>query len=96
MKPLIRFLPLAALVASLAMAKKPTDKATTPQLSPLEQYVQEVKRRSEKDISSSPGSLFSSTAVATAAMTPCSVLVMVGALASKPWTRGLACRSSIQ
>lgn len=61
MKPLIRFLPLAALVASLAMAKKPTDKATTPQLSPLEQYVQEVKRRSEKDISSSPGSLFSST-----------------------------------
>ncbi|MGD0437900.1 MAG: flagellar basal body L-ring protein FlgH [Bryobacteraceae bacterium] len=43
-----------------AFAKKPPEK-TAPQLSPLEQYVQEVKQRSQTSSNASPGSLFSAT-----------------------------------
>src|SRR5271170_6848898 len=61
MKPfLFGALYMLSLLALPSPAKKPPEKAT-PQLSPLEQYVLEVKQRSQKASNTSLGSLFSAT-----------------------------------
>jgi|SRR5580658_2829226 flagellar L-ring protein precursor FlgH len=57
---ILQLLSVVSFLAVPSPAKKPPEK-TAPQPSPLEQYVQEVKQKSEKSISSSPGSLFSAT-----------------------------------
>ncbi len=51
---------MLSILAAASLAKKPPEKPA-PQLSPLEQYVQEVKQRSQKASNTSPGSLFSAT-----------------------------------